>query len=83
MQKYKVQFQLMTEYTTFFGEELIMDEVDYIRLKETSKNFFEYKSFELTSSDGSFLVFPPEIIRKSVLKIYTRKITETERKNDI
>lgn len=79
MKKYRIEFQLITEYKTFFGKEMIVDQEEFDRLKETSKSFYKYSSFELVLDDGSFMVFPPEILKKSMLRLYTKEeIDENE-----
>jgi hypothetical protein len=53
-----------------------MDEENYQRVILISKDFYKSKGFELTCEDDSFLVFPPDVVQRSILKISSKKINE-------
>lgn len=59
----------MTQFGDFLGEEQIVTEEQYVKIIELSKTFY-LSGFEMVLEDGkSFIVFPPEITSKSILKI--------------
>lgn len=64
----KIQIQIINELGTFNGEILEMSEEQYISTQEFSKNFYSL-GFEMDLEDGGFIIFPPDIIKKSILKI--------------
>jgi len=72
----EIQYIAINEYGEFKGEIMIVNNEQCSTIIELSKNFYE-GGFELNCDDGSFMVFPPEIVRKSVLKI-NRKIVEKD-----
>jgi hypothetical protein len=53
---------------------MIVNEEQCQKMIELSKEFYN-AGFELFCEDGSFMVFPPEVVRYSVLKI-ERKVVE-------
>jgi len=64
----KIQLCLKTSFGQFDGEILEVDEDRYEKIKNASTSFF-LNGFEMTLEDGSFVVIPPEIVRKSILLI--------------
>lgn len=64
----KIQISIQNEFGEFLGEILEVTEEQYENVKNLSKSFYE-SGFELTDKDGNFLVFSPEIVKKSILKI--------------
>ena len=63
-----IQIILITDFGTFKGEELEVDEEQYQNIIDFSKNYYE-TGFEMSLEDGGFAIFSPEIIKKSILKI--------------
>lgn len=63
-----IQIILITDFGTFKGEELEVDEEQYQNIINFSKNYYE-TGFEMSLEDGGFAIFSPEIIKKSILKI--------------
>ncbi len=63
-----IQIILITDFGTFKGEELEVDEEQYQNIINFSKNYYE-TGFEMNLEDGGFAIFSPEIIKKSILKI--------------
>jgi len=63
-----VQMILITEFGEFIGKKTTITVEQYITFINMSKGYY-LSGFELTCEDGSFMVFPPEIISKSILKI--------------
>jgi hypothetical protein len=65
----KIQISIRTEFGQYDGEILEVDQERYEKIKDASTGFF-LNGFEMNLADGSFIVIPPEIIRKSILLIY-------------
>ena len=64
----KIQIVLINEYGEFYGEHLKVTDEQYSNIIEMSKNFYE-TGFEMSDEDGGFLIIPPEIVKKSILKV--------------
>lgn len=69
----EIQYILINEYGEFTGEVMIVNEEQLGTILELSKSFYE-GGFELNCEDGSFVVFPPEVVRRSILKINRKKV---------
>jgi hypothetical protein len=63
-----IQIVLINEYGEFYGEHLKVTVEQYSNIIEMSKNFYE-TGFEMSDEDGGFLIIPPEIVKKSILKV--------------
>lgn len=63
-----VQMILITEFGEFVGKKTTITIEQYITFINMSKGYYQ-SGFELTCEDGTFMVFPPDIISKSILKI--------------
>jgi hypothetical protein len=68
MNKLKIQIVVLCDLGNFSGEILDVTKEQYINITELSKNFYE-TGFEMNTEDGGFVIIPPEIVRKSILKI--------------
>jgi hypothetical protein len=64
----KIQLVLITEYGTFYGEFLDVDQEQYDNIVSYSKEYY-LSGFEMNLEDGGFAIFSPEMIKKSILKI--------------
>lgn len=65
----KIQVVIITEFGPFNGEILEVSEEQYDNIIEFSKQYY-LTGFEMNlENDGGFIIFTPEIIKKSVLKI--------------
>ncbi len=64
----KIQLSIKTNFGQYDGEILEVDQEKYEKIKEASTGFF-LTGFEMNLEDGSFVVIPPEIVRKSILLI--------------
>jgi hypothetical protein len=64
----KIQLVLITEYGQFFGEIFEVNDEQYQNIVNFSKNYYE-SGFEMNLEDGGFVIFSPEMIKKSILKI--------------
>jgi hypothetical protein len=64
----KIQVHIINEYGVFDGEILEVNQEQYNNIAEMSKNF-HITGFEMTTEDGGFIIIPPELVKKSILKI--------------
>jgi hypothetical protein len=73
----EVQMVLINQYGEYKGEIMIVNEEQCQKMIELSKEFYN-SGFELFCEDGSFMVFPPEVVRYSVLKIERKAVEKSE-----
>lgn len=64
----EIQFELINDFGNFKSEVINCTDEEYLVIKEMSKNYYE-TGFELTDDSGNFIVFTPDVIKKSILKI--------------
>ena len=64
----KIQITIQNEFGEFLGEVLEVSGEQYSQIIELSRNFYN-QGFELVCENGDFTIFPPEIVKKSILKI--------------
>jgi len=64
----KIQIQIINEYGVFSGEVLSVTDIQYSNIVDMSKNFHE-SGFEMTTEDGGFIIIPPDLVKRSILKI--------------
>ena len=69
----EIQMVLINEFGEFVGRKVIINMEQYQGFLNLSKTFYT-AGFELTCEDGSFMIFPPDIVQKSILKIKKRVI---------
>ena len=74
MEYYEIQVVILTTYGEFYGKKAVMNDEKYIALCEIAKNFYTSGGFELTLDDGGFIVVPPDVVQKSILRIVKNKI---------
>jgi hypothetical protein len=67
--KLEVQIIVINKLGEFRGKKALMTIDQYATLLEMAKGFYKQAGFELTCEDGSFLVFPPDLIQQSILKV--------------
>lgn len=70
----RIQLILRNELGEFRGEHLDVSKDQSDKIINMSKKFYE-SGFEMFDEDGGFLVFPPEIVKKSILEV---RIIETD-----
>jgi hypothetical protein len=65
-----IEFQIVleNEYGQFFGKKAVVSYENYKEIINRTKTFYN-GGFELTCDDGTFIVFPPDVVRKSILKV--------------
>jgi len=78
---YDVQLVLRNSFGEFAGKWATIDEEKLNVLIEMSKTFYVSGGFELTCEDDTFIVFPPEIVSKSIL-IINKKLSEQSEENN-
>lgn len=69
----EVQLVLENEFGEFSGRKTIITEEQHMFIIEKSKKFYD-GGFELTLEDNTFMVFPPDIVKKSILKIKCKNV---------
>lgn len=68
-----VQIVIKNEYGEFRGEKVTTTLDQYSNILNLSKTFYS-TGFEMTLEDGTFLVIPPDITRRSILLIEKEEI---------
>ncbi len=76
METYEVQLVLKNNYGEFVGKKAYLEQEHYDNLIKMSKTFYSAGGFELTCEDGSYVVFPPEIVKESILIINKKIISD-------
>jgi hypothetical protein len=69
-----IQLVLKNEFGEFYGKKATMSPENYKKLIEIANGFFNNSGFELSCEDDSYVVFAPEIVKKSILIV--KKIKE-------
>lgn len=76
METYEVQLVLKNKFGEFVGNKVYLEHEHYENLIKMSKTFYSSGGFELTCENGSYVVFPPEIVRESILIINKKIISD-------
>lgn len=63
-----IQLVIINKFGEFKGKTVEISEENYQKLLEMVKVFYN-SGFELNTEDGSFVVFPPEVVSQSILKV--------------
>jgi hypothetical protein len=74
MKEIEVQVIIKNEFGEFFGEKLKIQKESLVKIIESSKGFYKSNGFELHCDDGSFVVFPSDIVKKSILKVVYKDV---------
>lgn len=69
MLMHHVQLVLQNRFGEFYGKKVEVSDENYLKLLEMVKNFYVSGGFELTLDDGTFCVFPPDVVKDSILKV--------------
>lgn len=72
----EIQLVVINDFGEFLGRKAVISEEDYKNLIIMAREFYKNGNFDLTCEDGSFIVFPPEIVQKSILKIIKKVISD-------
>ncbi len=65
----EIQLILTNKFGEFKGRRAELSEENYSKLTEMVKTFYVNGGFELTLEDESFVVFPPDVVKESILKL--------------
>lgn len=76
MDNYEIQLVLKNKYGDFIGKKAYIDEEQYKTLLKMSSTFYTSGGFELTCEDESYAIFPPEIVKESILIINKKNISD-------
>lgn len=69
----EIQIIIINKFGEFKGEVFTVTQEQYDNITEMSADYYQ-TGFEMVCEDGSFLVIPPELIKKSIYKIsYVQK----------
>lgn len=71
---HEVQLILINEFGEFRGQTATMNTDQYRNLQKLAKDFHLSAGFELTLEDGTWVVFPSEVIQKSILKVTNKTL---------
>jgi hypothetical protein len=71
-----IQLVFKNEFGEFIGKKATMSREKYKELLTIVNGFYNNNGFELSCEDGTFVVFPPEIVKKSILIV--KKIEKDE-----
>ena len=64
-----VQVQLENRFGSFSGKKVELDDNSYKKLLDMVKTFYMSGGFELTLEDDTFVVFPLDIVKETILKV--------------
>lgn len=70
----EIQLVLTNKFGEFKGRKAEITEDNYQKLVEMVKAFYVSGGFELTLENDTFVVFPPEVVKESILQLV--KISE-------
>jgi len=73
---YEIQLIIINEFGEFRGIKAQVESGDYDKIVKLSKNFYSSGGFELSCEDGSYVILPPDLVQKSILKIDKKLIKE-------
>lgn len=71
---FEAQIIIKNKFGEFKGRKVIVNKEQLEKIIESSKKFYTSTGMELTCEDGSFVVFPPEVSRESMMMIKNKKI---------
>ncbi len=73
---YEIQIVLKNEFGEFNGRKVLINQENYDNVVKMSKSFYQ-AGFELTLENGDFVIFSPDIVKKSILTI-KRKLAKED-----
>ena len=65
----EIQIVLTNHFGEFRGKQVTISTEQYVDLINLVKNFYLEGGFELTLEDETFVVFPPDVVKQSYIKI--------------
>lgn len=75
---FETQITLKNKFGEFKGRKVIVNKEQLEKIIETSKCFYISSGFELTCEDGTFVVFPPDIVKESMIMVTNKKINDDD-----
>lgn len=66
---FEIQLVITNSFGEFRGLKANLPKIHCDKIVEMAKTFYIDGGFELTCEDGSLVIFPPQIVQKSILKI--------------
>lgn len=75
---YEIQLVIINEFGEFRGIKAQLGSDDCEKVVKMSKSFYSSGGFELSCEDGSYVILPPDLVQKSILKI-DRKLIKVEK----
>lgn len=75
---YQIQLVIINKFGEFRGKPANIEEETLESLIKMSKTFYVSGGFELTCEDESYAIFPPDIVKESILVINKKIITDTK-----
>ena len=79
---YRVHLVLENKFGRFVGKQAELSQENYDILVKMSKTFYVTGGFELTCQDGTFAIFPPDIVKESILIINSEIISDNSEKEE-
>ena len=81
---YEIQLVVKNRFGEFRGNKVLLSLENYEALLKMSKTFYVAGGFELTCEDNSYVIFPPDIVKESILIINKKEIAvKTETKVEV
>lgn len=80
---YQVQLVLKNRFGEFVGRKAMITAENYDALIKMSKTFYSSGGFELTCEDDSYAIFPPDIVKESVLIIHKSEVSDQSEQENI
>lgn len=75
---YEVQFIVTNDLGVWEGMKFTLNSQEFENILTLSKKFWSGSGFELYCADGSVIIFPPEVVQKSILRVKKRVIEDGE-----
>lgn len=72
--KFEIKIVVINQFGQFIGETMILNKSELENLENYSKSFYSDGGFELNCGDGSFVVFPPDVVKQSIVKIERKSV---------
>ena len=72
---YEIRLVLRTEFGEFNGRKVLISQENYDSVVKMSKSYHQ-AGFELTLENGDFVIFSPDVVKKSILTIKKKPIKE-------
>jgi hypothetical protein len=64
----QIQIEILTTFGTFKSKKIILNDDKVEEFQNMSREYYR-TGLELDLEDGSFIIFPPDIVKNSIFKI--------------